>query len=189
MVKNKAEDTNKKNNENKGYREEKGLCGKAKRHQAAALKKNADAISEDVAIVPEPSQASVETNDNVETDMELRFEDTDAFLDALKEFENENDMELAMDFDTDSYIVSVPLDKVKEFQKFMTENGIKEIPNTQEINDKIADVQKTRSILSLALDKSKTASRVGDKSNPDDLKDWLKNPNKLDLEGIDTKNL
>lgn len=206
MVKSKEENKEckeMKDKKNKGYKEPKDpLTEKSPRHQAAALSK--DIISDEVAISPaendkiekeETTSQALEAISNdvekvpdkdreqIEETVTLRFEDTDEFLDALKEFEKENNLELAMDFDTDSYIVGVPIGMVDAFRKFMDENDIKEITD-KEIDERIAEVQKGRSGLALAIDKSMTASRVVSKENANE---WLKHPNRLDLDGVDTK--
>ncbi len=203
--KDKCKEKTMKDKKNKGYKEPKDpLTEKAPRHQAAALEIK-DIISDDVAISPagndkkaneDVTQEASVTDlkvDDVEIDKEqlgetvtLRFEDTGEFLDALKKFENENNLELAMDFDADSYITGIPIDMVDAFRKFMDENDIKEITD-KEIDERIAEVQKGRSGLALAIDNSMTAGRVGSKEDADDLAEWLKHPNRLDLAGIDTK--
>lgn len=205
--KDKCKEKTMKDKKNKGYKEPKDpLTEKAPRHQAAALEIK-DIISDDVAISPAGNDKKANEDtvtqevsvtdlkvDDVEIDKEqlgetvtLRFEDTHDFLDALKKFEKEKNLELAMDFDTDSYIVGVPLGMVDAFRKFMDENDIKEITDTKEIDERIAEVQKRRSSLALAMDNSMTAGRVGNKEDADDLVEWLKHPNRLDLVGIDTK--
>ena len=164
----KVEDTKK--NE-KGYREPKdALSGKAPRHQKAALetKFEKEPISDETAIVP-----------NLDKTITLKFVDKAAFLDALEQWEEENKLELPMDFDVDGYIVAVPEDKVTEFRIFMSEKDIEEITdNMEEIDENIAE---TKNLSSLALmeDKSITPSNVNDESNPDDIKELLKQPNKL----------
>lgn len=164
----KVEDTKK--NE-KGYREPKdALSGKAPRHQKAALetKFEKEPISDETAIVP-----------NQEKAVTLKFVDKAAFLDALEQWEKENKLELPMDFDFNGYLVSVPEEKVTEFRIFMSEKDIEEITdNMEEIDENIAE---TKNLSSLALleDKSITPSNVNDESNPDDIKDLLKHPNKL----------
>ncbi len=182
MVKCKEKDT-KKNNE-KGYREPKdALSGKAKRHQKAALENKVEKISDEVDIVPEKEPVPCEKKPE---DITLRYEDSDKFLDAVKEFEEKNGI-IPLDFDEDSFIVAVSREKVDAFRDFMKEKDIEEIVDTKDIDAKIAKIQSGRTSLALLKDTSMTASRLGDKNNPDDLKDWLKNPNKLDLNGIDTK--
>jgi hypothetical protein len=210
MIKNKEEskdckEKTMKDKKNKGYKEPKDpLTEKAPRHQAVALSK--DVISDEVAISPtgndkiekeDTSQALVkeleaisdDTKDRaqIEETITLRFEDTGEFLDTLKKFETENDLELAMDFDADSYIIGVPIDMVDAFRKFMDENDIKEITDTKEIDERIAEVQSGRSVHALAIDNSMTAGRVGSKEDEEDLAEWLKHPNRLDLVGVDTK--
>ena len=182
----KEKDT-KKNNE-KGYREPKGLNGKAPRHEKTALetKFKKEQISDGIDIIPEKELVPCDKKPEEET-ITLRFEDSDKFLDAVKEFEDKNGI-MPLDFDEDSFVVAVAKEKVDMFRDFMSEKHIEEIMDTEEIDDKIAEVQNGRSSLALLKDKSMTSSRVGNKNNPDDLKDWLKNPNKLDLDNIDTKN-
>lgn len=68
----------------------------------------------------------------------------------------------------------------------MKEKGLEEIPDTREIDEKIAAVQKTRSKSALDKDNSITAMKVGKKENPTELKNWLAHPNLSDLENIDT---
>lgn len=182
----KEKDT-KKNNE-KGYKEPKdALSGKAPRHQKAALetKFEKEPISDEIGIVPEKEPAPCDKKPEQET-VTLRYEDSDKFLDAVKEFEEKNGI-MPLDFDENHFEVAVSKEKVDTFRDFMTENGIDEITDNEKIDEKIASKQNERTSLALLKDKSMTASRIGDKSNPDDLKDWLKNPNKLDLDGIDTK--
>jgi hypothetical protein len=50
----------------------------------------------------------------------------------------------------------------------------------------IADAQGKRSKRAVAIDKLRTAKRVGDQGKTLDLLGWLKNPGKSDLQGVDT---
>ncbi len=150
----KEKDT-KKNNE-KGYREPKdALTGKAKRHQKAALetKFEKEPISDEIDIVPEKQPVPCDKKLAEET-ITLRYEDSDEFLDAVKEFEEKNGI-MPLDFDEDSFVVAVSKEKVEAFRESMKEKDIEEIVDT-DIDDKIADIQKNRSSLSLALDKSQS---------------------------------
>ncbi len=177
-----------KKNTEKGYKEPKdALSGKAKRHQKTALetKFKKEPISDEIGIVPEKESAPYDKKPEEEVDT-LRYEDSDKFLDAVKEFEEKNGI-IPLDFDEDSFIVAVSKEKVEAFRNFMKEKGIEEIVDSKDIDEKIAKIQSGRSSLALLKDNSMTANRIGDKNNPDDLKDWEKNPNKLDLNGVDTK--
>lgn len=196
MVKNKDECKEKtmKDKKNKGYKEPKDpLTEKAPRHSAAALKKDADIISDDVAVVPSENkeetvaqEASVKDfekkapekdKEQIGESVTLRFDDSEKFVNAAFEF----DPNLPLDFDEDSFIVSVPNEKVNAFRELMREKGIEEIT----FSETISDVQSKRSNRAIAIDKSIKANRVGHKENPTDLKDWAENPNTLDLLGVD----
>jgi hypothetical protein len=82
--------------------------------------------------------------------------------------------------------VSVSKELGDMFRKFMKEKGLEEIPDTTEIDEKIAAVQNARSKSALDKDNSITALKVGNKDNPEDLNAWLAHPNHSDLEKIDT---
>ncbi len=55
---------------------------------------------------------------------------------------------------------------------------------TEEI---VEEVQSKRKPQAIAKDDSKTAEKVGNKEDAEDLVDWIKNPGESDLEGVDTK--
>jgi hypothetical protein len=116
----------------------------------------------------------------------MRFKDSDKFLDTVFEFEEKNDITIPLDFEKDSFIVAVSKEMGDMFRNFMKEEGLEEIPDTREIDEKIAAVQKARSKSALDKDNSITALKVGKKENPEDFKIWLANPNLSDLENIDT---
>jgi hypothetical protein len=55
---------------------------------------------------------------------------------------------------------------------------------TEEI---IEEVQKKRTEPDIAKDKSKTAKNLGNREDPEDLVEWIKEPGESDLEAIETK--
>lgn len=210
MVKNKEENKEckeKTNRKNKGgYKELKDpLTEKAPRHQAAASE-NKDIISDEVAFAPCKDKKENEdtvTQEAVVTDFEkaeeivpdkdeesviLRYKDSkkDNLLEKVFAYEKLSGITIPLDYDSDSesFLVSVKKSEIDEFRPFMKD--FEEIPFSGETADNtIKDVQSRRSNRAIAIDKSITASRVGDKQNPIDLKDWVENPNTLDLLGVD----
>jgi len=210
MVKNKDECKEKtmKDKKNKGYKEPKDpLTEKAPRHQAAALEIK-DIISDDVAISPPGNDKKeieeIFTKDAAVADLEkkidnveipnkdeksviLRYKDSDKFLDAVFQFEEQRKLTVPLDWDSDSdsFLVSVSKEISNEFQNFIKEK-VDEIPDTREIDEKIAEVQNARSKSALDKDNSITALKVGKKENPEMLDAWLAHPNLSDLENIDT---
>jgi hypothetical protein len=157
------------------------LLGKARKHSIIALKNKFDKekISKKVAITPA-------NNGKEEKTLNLRFKDSDKFLDAVFEFEDKHDTTIPLDFEKDSFIVAVSKEMGDIFRNFMKIKGLEEIPEARVIDEKIAAVQKARSKSALDKDNSITALKVGKKENPDNLKQWLANPNLSDLENIDT---
>ncbi len=205
MVKNKDECKEKtmKSKQNKGgYKELKNpLTEKAPRHQAAAIKKEEEAISDDVAVVPTENkeetvaqEASVKDfekkaeeivpekdKEQIGESVTLRFDDSEKFVNAAFEF----DPNLPLDFDEDSFIVSVPNEKVNAFRELMREKGIEEMPYIDETEKKIAEVQSKRSNRALELDNSKKAIKIGSPLDEEHLAKWLRNPQLSDIIGVD----
>lgn len=60
-------------------------------------------------------------------------------------------------------------------------------PECEELPELIEEVQSKRKPGAIARDNSKTAERVGDKEDIEDVAEWAKNPGKTDLEGVDDK--
>lgn len=195
-----------KDKKNTGYKEPKNhLTGKANRHSAAALKKDADVISNEVAVVPIPigenkeetiaQEAAVtgfekkvddveipdKDKEQFEEPVTLRFEDSEKFINAVSEFDNN----LPYDFDEDSFIVSVPNEKVNAFRELMRKKGIEEMPYINETEKKIAEVQSKRSNRALELDNSKKAIKIGSPLDEEHLAKWLRNPQLSDIIGVD----
>jgi hypothetical protein len=203
MVKNKEESKEckeKKLNDKKnkgGYKEPKDpLTEKAPRHQAAALESK-DLISDEVAISPagkdktekeeetlSQEAAEVKDKEQFEESVILRYKDSEKFLETVFAYEKMTGTTIPLDFDSDSFIVSVK-SEVDKFRDFMKEKGLEEIPYINETDKKIAEVQSKRSGRAVKIDKSIKANRVGHKENPADLKEWAENPARLDLAGID----
>ena len=210
MVKNKDECKEKtmKDKKNKGYKEPKDpLTEKAPRHQAAALESK-DIISDDVAISPPGNDKKeieeIVTKDAAVADLEkkidnieipnkdeksviLRYKDSDKFLDAVFQFEEQRKLTVPLDWDSDSdsFLVSVSKEISNEFQDFIKEK-VDEMPDTKEIDEKIAEVQNSRSKYALDKDNSITAQKVAKKDNNEELNFWLTHPNRIDLENVDT---
>ncbi|OGH07158.1 MAG: hypothetical protein A2W22_01925 [Candidatus Levybacteria bacterium RBG_16_35_11] len=202
------EKTMKDNKKNKvgGYKEPRDpLTNKGRRHSAAALKKDTDAISNEVAVVPIPigenkeetiaQEAAVAGFEKKVDDVEipdkdkeqigesitLRFEDSEKFINAISEFDNN----LPYDFDENSFIVGVSKEKVDAFREFMSEKGIEEMPYFNETEKKIAEVQSKRSNRALELDNSKKAIKIGIPLDEEHLSRWLQNPQLSDIIGVD----
>jgi hypothetical protein len=206
MVKNKDEsqeciEKKLKDKKKGGYRELKDpLLGKGKRHSAAALKKDADIISNEVAVVPsgehkedtvtagadfektvgDMEKVPAKDKEKIKETVTLRFENSEKFLKAAFEF-NPN---LPLDFDEDSFIVAVSKEKLDTFRGFMSEKGIEELPFT-ETDRKIAEVQSMRSNRALKLDNSKKATKIASREDEKHLSKWLKNPSLSDVIGVD----
>jgi hypothetical protein len=157
------------------------LLGKGKKHSIAAQKTrfNKEQISKEVAINPA-------NNEHGEKTLDLRFKEADKFLDTVSKFEEEHDITIPLDFEKGSFVVGVSKEMADIFRNFMREEGLQEIPDTREIDEKIAAVQKARSKSALDKDNSITALKLGKKENPDDLRAWLAHPNLSDMENIDT---
>lgn len=206
MVKNKDEckeckEKKLKDKKNKGgYKEIKDpLLGKGKRHSSASLKKDADIISDDVAISPsgndKKGQKETVTQadaleivpDKDEESIILRYKDSekDNLLEKVFAYEKMTGTTIPLDYDSDSdsFIVSVKKLEVDKFRTFM--NDFEEIPFDETADNTIKEIQSKRSNRAIAIDNSIKANRVGDKQNPTDLKDWSKNPSTLDLLGVD----
>lgn len=179
----------------KGFHEEKNvLSGKSPQHSLAALKKDANAISNEGVFVPtgkKDETADFEMKDDFETPdknkeqigetVTLRFEDSEKFINAVSEFDND----LPLDFDDNSFIVEVSKEKVDAFREFMSEKGIEEMPNANETEKKIAEVQNKRSNRALELDNSKKAIKIGSSLDDEFLSKWLRNPQLSDIIGVD----
>lgn len=192
--KDKTKDKTMKEKTNRGYKEVADpLLEKAPRHSLAALKKDANAISNEVAYVPsgeikeetaadfEKKVDDVEIPDKDKEQLTLRFEDSEKFINAVSEFDNN----LPYDFDENSFIVGVSKEKVNTFREFMSEKGIKEMPYINETERKIAEVQSKRSNRALELDNSKKAIKIGSPLDEEHLAKWLRNPQLSDIIGVD----
>ena len=157
------------------------LLGKARKHSIIALKNKFDKekISKQIAIIPAGYEQEEQT-------LNMRFKDSDKFLDAVFEFEEKHDTTIPLDFEKDSFIVAVSKEMGDIFRNFMKIKGLEEIPEAREIDEKIAVVQKARSKSALGKDNSITALKLGKKENPEMLDAWLVHPNLSDLENIDT---
>jgi hypothetical protein len=165
-----------------GFHEEKdALSGKSKIHSIIAnkIKFNKENISKDVAIAPA-------NNESEEKTLNLRFKDSNRFLDAVSDFEGKHDITIPLDFEKGSFVVGVSKEMACFFRNYMREEGLQEIPDTREIDEKIAAVQKNRSKSALDKDRSITAQNLGKIENPNELNTWLTHPNLSDLENIDT---
>ncbi len=92
--------------------------------------------------------------------------------------------------------ISINRKDAGSLQEFMEEHGIE----LEEIEDEemeqvhldtaeqvVEEVQSRRKESAKAIDSSRTAKNVGDKEDAEALVDWVKNPGKSDLAGIDTK--
>ena len=209
MVKNKDESQECKENKLKdkknkgGYKELKDpLTGKGKRHSAAALKKDADIISDEVAVVPSgghkvAQEAVIADFEKKVDDVEIPEKDGESVILRYKDSKKENLLEkvyayekmsgttipLDYDSDSDSFILSIKKSEIDKFRTFMMD--FEEIPFNETADKKIEEIQSQRSNRAIAIDESKTANRVGRKDNPIDLKDWAENPAKLDLLDVD----
>lgn len=191
-----------------GYRELKDpLTGKGKRHTASAMKKDADVISDDVAISPagndkkEQEETVTQEGANFEKKTEdveivpdkdkesiiLRYKDSEKenLLEKVFAYEKMSGTTIPLDYDSnsDSFILSIKKSEIDEFRTFMKD--FEEIPFSGTADTTIGKVQSNRSSRAIAIDNSKTASRVGRKDNPVDLKDWSENPSRLDLLDVD----
>jgi hypothetical protein len=62
-----------------------------------------------------------------------------------------------------------------------------ESPNESTTEEIIKEVQNKRKPSAVAEDESQTAEKVGDKEEPEDFINWIKEPGKSDLAGVDTK--
>lgn len=169
---------------NKGYKEPKDpLINKAKRHSVAALKKNANEISDNVAIAQKAVIDDIEIPNN-EGESLLRYKDSENknIPEKVFAYEKMNGTTIPLDYDSDgeSFLVSVKKSEIDGFRTFMKD--FEEIPLADQ---KIEEIQSKRSNRAIAIDKSITASRVGRKENPIDLKEWAESPNTLDLLGVD----
>ncbi len=164
-----------------GFYEAKDLSGKSKIHSINARKTQfkKQKIQKEVAITPEDNQQG-------EKNLNLRFKDSDKLTDAISEFEKKYGITIYLDFEEDSFIVGVSKEMGDMFRNFMKEKGLEEIPETREIDEKIAGVQKVKSKSALDKDNSITALKVGNKEKLGDLKAWVANPNLSDLKNIDT---
>ncbi len=124
------------------------------------MKKDADAISNEGAFVPSEgikedtiTQAAdfemkvddVEIPNKDKKSIILRYKDSDKFLDAVFLFEELKNITVPLDWDSDSdsFLVSVSKEISNEFQNFIKEK-VDEMPDTREIDEKIADVQNAR---------------------------------------------
>jgi hypothetical protein len=67
----------------------------------------------------------------------------------------------------------------------MSEKGIEEMPNANETEKKIAEVQNKRSNRALELDNSKKAIKIGSSLDDEFLSKWLRNPQLSDIIGVD----
>ncbi len=203
MIRNKDEtqeckDKKLKDKKNTGYQEPKDpLTEKAPRHSAAALKRDADIISDDVAVVPSENkektvaqEASVKDfekkapekdKEQIGESVTLRFDDSEKFVNAAFEF----DPNLPLDFDEDSFIVSVPNEKVNAFRELMREKGIEEMPYINKTEKKIAEVQSKRSNRALEMDNSKKATKIASRGDEKHFERWLRSPQLSDIIGVD----
>lgn len=93
--------------------------------------------------------------------------------------------------------ISIDENEADNFKEFMSENGgikLKEVRDKemkQEHIDTMAEeiveeVQSKRKPTAVARDNAQTAKNTGEKEDAEALVDWVKNPGKSDLEGVDT---
>lgn len=186
---------------NKGFREAKDISGKSPIHKATALKSKfeKEQISKEVAIIPvdneleEPIDPAGNDKKEDEGSVILRYKDSEneTLLEKVFAYEKLSGTTIPLDFESDSgtdysgsFILSIKKSEIDKFRAFMKDD-FEEIPYSETADQKIKDVQSRRSNRAIAIDKSITASRVGRKDNPIDLKDWSENPNTLDLLGVD----
>ena len=177
MVKNKDErkdckEKKLKDKKNKGgYKEIKDpLLGKGKRHTASAMKKDADVISDDVAISPagndkkgkeetvNPASADFEKEtedleiipDKDEESVILRYKDSveENILEKVFAYEKKTGTTIPLDFDSDSesFILSIKKSETDKFRTFMKD--FLEIPFSGEM-----EIEEVQSIRALAIDK------------------------------------
>lgn len=125
--------------------------------------------------------------------------DTEKLLN-LRDFCDENRIEFKMDEHFDimegvAVYITTPeakaeCDALLEFldRNQIVEGIIEDSSTSSDLAQKvIGKVQERRSESAKAKDSSRTAKNVGDKEDAEDLVDWVKNPAKSDLQGVDTK--
>jgi len=198
---NKIKECKKKTNElnNKGFREAKDLSGKSPIHKAAALKNKfeKEQISKEVAIIPvdneqeKPIDPTGKKENEESVILQYKDSENETLLEKVSAYEKLSGTTIPLDFESDSgtdysgsFILSIKKSEIDKFRAFMKDD-FEEIPISETADNTIKDVQSRRSNRAIAIDKSITASRVGRKDNPIDLKDWSENPNTLDLLGVD----
>lgn len=185
---------------NKGFREAKDISGKSPIHKAAALKSKfeKEQISKEVAIIPVDNELEepiypAGKKENEES-VNLRYKDSqnETLLEKVFAYEKLSGITIPLDFESDSgtdysgsFILSVKKSEIDKFRAFMKDD-FEEIPFSETADQKIEEIQSKRSSRAIAIDKSITASRVGLKENPIDLKEWAESPNTLDLLDVDS---
>lgn len=190
------------------------LC-KAKNHSAAAQKTkfNKENVSKISAIAPVLNERDIVTlryEDSEEfTELAGEFEEDNDVELVIRKDEDVIFVDIPTEYSAD-FIVFMTENDIKEKEDFQEEKEEKDALNVDaKTTEKVSDIEKKdvpvhpsakpecsvdkiiddarskRSKRALAIDKLRTAKRVGDKENALDLLGWLKNPGKSDLQGVD----
>lgn len=192
----------KKQNKNRGYPEKQKpivthrgkIEDKAPEHYRVSHKKQECTKTISKPFAP-PAPDKKESDETVILTFENNVEDDKEFNKLADDFFKENPK---AEFTLFKNTVKVPEKYAEDFMDFLNENGVDfDVEGTKEsdINnedddevEKIIDkVQEDRKPQAVAQDAKKTAKKLGDKSNIDDLLEWIKEPGKSDLKDVDTK--
>lgn len=124
--------------------------------------------------------------DENEIFVDIPVEHSADFIDFMTENEikeKEDSQEEKEEKDALKVVDAKAAEKVNDIEKKDVAADSSEVKCADKI---IADAQEKRSKRAVAIDKLRTAKRVGDKGNALDLLGWLKNPGKSDIAGVDT---
>lgn len=199
-----------------GYKEPADpLLKKAKNHSAVAqkIKFNKENVSKTSAIVPVPEQEDIITLRYEKSDefkeLASDFEkDNDVVL-VINNDEDDIIVDVPIDQSADfiEFMADNGIKEKEDSEKSMVDaksaenaaddakstkdavDHVKSVDSSAELKteDKIiAEAQSKRSKRAVSKDKTRTAKKVGDKGIAGDLISWLKNPGKIDLQGVDT---
>lgn len=160
----------------------KGVRSVAPRHYSVSRKKECtgNVMSEPFAPpnIKKPEEVILQFEKNIEEDKE--------FNELMDDFFKENP---SAKYDIKKNQIEINAKYADALTDFLMKNDIDcdIFEDVDEVDEIIEEVQEGRKPTAVAIDNSKTAKKVGNKEDADDLVDWIKEPGKSDLRDVDTK--